>query len=50
MAEKHDTTTRREGILTGVAVTFMVMLAFFGMMKPDPVMGRHAPLQVEAVR
>lgn len=50
MAKKHDTTTRQEGILTGVAVTLMVMLSFFGIMKPDPVMARHAPLQVEAVR
>jgi len=37
-------------IVSGLGISLMLALVLFGMMKPDPVMDRHAPLQVEAVR
>ena len=37
-------------MVSGLGISLMLALAFFGMMKPDPVMSRHAPRQVEAVR
>ncbi|KXV20420.1 hypothetical protein [Gluconobacter japonicus] len=37
-------------MISGLSISLMLALAFFGMMKPDPVMSRHAPRQVEAVR
>lgn len=41
---------RSESIATAFAVTFMLALAFAGLMKPDAVTGRAAPLALEAVR
>jgi len=43
-------TERNEGIISGLAVAGLLILSLLAMAAPDPVMGRHAPLQVEAVR
>lgn len=50
MADKNDTTERHEGLVGAFGAALLMLLALFAMAAPDPVMGRHAPLQVEAVR
>jgi len=50
MDSADDNTNRRDGFLPALAISFLMLAAIAGLMKPDAVTGRAAPLALEAVR
>lgn len=50
MDNADDNTNRHAEFLPALAISFLMLAAIAGLMKPDAVTGRAAPLALEAVR